>query len=118
MGTEYESMRASVRDGIDALEQATKWIVDTFQCDAKATAAVAVPYLDLFGTVAGGWALARSAALAHGKLGAPGADLDYLRAKTATARFYCAHILPVAGAQAVTVARGSESVVAFEESLF
>jgi alkylation response protein AidB-like acyl-CoA dehydrogenase len=118
MGTEYESMRASVRDGIDALEQATKWIVDTFQSDAKATAAVAVPYLDLFGTVAGGWALARSAALALGKLGAPGADQDYLRAKTATARFYCAHILPVAGAQAVTVARGSESVVAFEESLF
>ena len=57
--------------------------------------AVSVPYLKLFGTVAGGWMMARAALVAQAEVeGSPDADRDFLEAKLATARFYAEHELP------------------------
>jgi acyl-CoA dehydrogenase len=91
--------------------------VDTFLRDPKAGSAVAVPYLELFGTVAGGWLMAREAAAAHGKLENPASDREFLLAKIATARFYGEHILPRSRAYADTVVSGAASVTDFEEAL-
>ena len=118
LGAEYESTRSNFTSGIDALEAATRWLVDTFEKDPNAAAAVAVPYLELFGTVAGGWVMARAAVIAQRKLDEPGSDREYLTAKLATARFYGEHLLPKARAQADTVLSGSASVLGLDDALF
>jgi 3-(methylthio)propanoyl-CoA dehydrogenase len=109
---ELAGIGQSLTAGIDALEEATRWIVENFQQNPNAVFAVAVPYLKLFGTVGGGWMMARAAEIALKKRSAPGADTAFLDAKLATARFYCEHILPQAGAFKRTVVAGADSVLA------
>ncbi|HYC47747.1 MAG TPA: acyl-CoA dehydrogenase [Burkholderiales bacterium] len=103
---------------IDALERATQWLLQALQQDPKAAAAVSVPYLNLFGTVAGGWVHARAADIAKRRRSEPDSDRDFLTAKLTTARFYDEHILPRAQALASTVTTGADSVLALDESQF
>ena len=112
------SLRDGLKDALDGLEAATHWIVETFPANPKAVAAVAVPYLKLFGTVAGGWMMARAALVAREKLGQPDADREFLEAKLATARFYAEHELPKAATLAREVTRGAGSVLALDPSKF
>ena len=102
---------------IDDLAGATQWVVGTFPKDPNAVAAVSVPYLKLWGTVAGGWLMARAALVADSKLGA-GGDADFYRTKIATARFYAEHILPQAYGLASEVTGGAASVLALPEAQF
>ena len=108
----------SLSSAIDALDEATRWIVDTFQKNPNAVFAVGVPYLKLFGIVGGGWMMARAMLAAQRKRGEPGADAAFYDAKLTTARFYCAHILPQAAAFKQTVISGADSVLALAESQF
>ena len=108
----------SLSSAIDALDEATRWIVDTFQKNPNAVFAVGVPYLKLFGIVGGGWMMARAMLVAQRKRGEPGADAAFYDAKLTTARFYCAHILPQAAAFKQTVISGADSVLALAESQF
>ena len=112
------SVRANLKEGVDNLEAATRWLVETYAKDPKAASGVAVPYLKLFGTVAGGWMMARAALVAQAKLKDPGADRDFLEAKLATARFYCEHELPRAIPLAREVTRGAASVIALDPAKF
>jgi alkylation response protein AidB-like acyl-CoA dehydrogenase len=112
------STRANFREAVDGLEAATRWVVDAFPKDAKAVAAVAVPYLKLFGTVAGGWMMARAALFAAEKLRQPDADSEFLETKLATARFYAEHELPRAIPLAREVTHGARSVLALEPGRF
>jgi 3-(methylthio)propanoyl-CoA dehydrogenase len=106
------------REAVDGLEAATRWIVETFAKDPRAVAAVSVPYLKLFGTVAGGWMMARSAVIAREQLKQPDADQDYLHGKLASARFYAEHELPRALPLAREVTGGAGSVLALDPSKF
>jgi len=117
-GESLASTRVNLREGVDSLDAATRWIVETFPGNPKAVAAVAVPYLKLFGTVAGGWMMARAALVAQEKLKQPDADRDFLQAKLATARFYAEHELPRALPLAREVTRGAESVLALDPGKF
>jgi len=81
-------------------------------------ALVSVPYLKLFGTVAGGWMMARAALVAGEKLKQPDADRDFLQTKLATARFYAEHELPRALPLAREVTRGADSVLALDPAKF
>ncbi len=111
-------MRKALSDGVDALDAATDWLLATFPTNAKAAVAGAVPYLELWGTVAGGWQMVRAALIAKRHLDAGTTDHDFYRAKLATARFYADHILPLAPAHAHTVMHGSISTLALNEALF
>jgi hypothetical protein len=111
-------VRANLTEAVDTLESATQWVVETFAKDPKAVAAVSVPYLKLFGTVAGGWMMARAAAAASEKLKQPDADQDFLADKIATARFYAEHELPKAIPHAREVVRGAGSVLALGPERF
>ena len=104
--------------GIDALDEATRWIVETFPKNPNAVFAVAVPYLKLFGTVGGGWMMARAAEVAQRKRGEPGGDTAFYDTKLVTAQFYSEHILPQAAAYKHTVISGAGSVMALAESQF
>jgi hypothetical protein len=117
-GTELASTRANLREAVDGLDAATRWVVDTFPGNPKAAAGVSVPYLKLFGTVAGGWMMARAALIAQEKLRQPDADRDFLEAKLATARFYAEHELPRALPLAREVTGGAGSVLALDPGRF
>ncbi len=117
-GEMVASLRANLKEAVDNLETSTRWLVDTYPKDAKAASGVAVPYLKLFGTVAGGWMMARAALVAQARLEDPAADRDFLEAKLATARFYAEHVLPQATPLAREVTRGAGSVLALDVARF
>jgi 3-(methylthio)propanoyl-CoA dehydrogenase len=112
------SMREGMKEAVDSLEAATRWIVETYPSNPKAVAAVSVPYLKLFGTVAGGWMMARAAVAAGKALKQPDADREFLEGKLASARFYAEHELPRAAPLAREITRGAASVLALDPSKF
>jgi alkylation response protein AidB-like acyl-CoA dehydrogenase len=117
-GGELAGVRANLKEAVDGLDAATRWLVETYPRNANAAAGVSVPYLKLFGTVAGGWMMARAARVALEKIGRPGTDRDFLEGKLATARFYAEHELPKAIPLAREVTRGADSVLALEPGRF
>jgi alkylation response protein AidB-like acyl-CoA dehydrogenase len=112
------SLRDGFKDALEGLEGATRWIVDTFPSNPRAVAAVSVPYLKLFGTVAGGWMMARAALAAAERLRQPDADREFLEGKLAASRFYAEHELPRAATLAREVTRGADSVLALDPGKF
>ena len=112
------AQRGNLEHAVDGLNRATQWLVDTFPQDPNAVAAVSVPYLKLWGTVAGGWLMARAALIAETQLSAGAVDADFYRAKIATARFYGEHILPQASGLASEVVNGAGSVLTLTEAQF
>ncbi len=102
---------------IGQLKESTQWIVETFPGNPAAVAAGSVYYLKLMGITLGGWMMARSAQIAARALEAGEGDATFLRGKLLTARFYADHILPQSMSLAAVVMRGSDSVLAIEESL-
>ena len=117
-GESLASMRDGLKQAVDGLDEATRWLVETYPRDPKAASGVSVPYLKLFGTVAGGWMMARAALIAQAKLEDPDADRDFLEAKLATARFYAEHELPKAMSLSREVTRGAGSVLALDPARF
>jgi alkylation response protein AidB-like acyl-CoA dehydrogenase len=117
-GESFAGMHRGYVQAVHALEAATRWLVDHYRQQPEAAAAVAVPYLKLFGTVAGGWLMARAALIARERLAAPGADREFLEAKLATARFYLEHLLPQAAALSQTVTAGAASTLALDPAAF
>jgi len=117
-GEEVASMRVNLKEAVECLDSATRWLVETFPKNPRAASGVAVPYLKLFGTVAGGWMMARAALVAQKKLRQPDADRDFLEGKLATARFYAEHELPKAFPLAREVTRGADSVLALDPAKF
>jgi hypothetical protein len=103
-------------DGVSALAEATDWLLETYPNDVKAATAGSVPYLKLWGTVAGGWQMARAALIAKHQLDADSEDHDFYRAKLATARFFAEHFLPLAYAYKQAIVHGSASVLALDEA--
>ncbi|HEX5464565.1 MAG TPA: acyl-CoA dehydrogenase [Burkholderiales bacterium] len=116
--SEFAAIRAALNGGIAALRAATDWVIETHPRDPQATAAASVPYLKLFGCVAGGWQMARAALRAQTMSDAGDGDDDFLSAKKLSARFYADHILPRAAAHAHAVIYGTDSVLASAEASF
>ena len=77
--------------------------------------AVSVPYLKLCGYVAGGWLLARSAAVAAQHK--DGAERDFYQGKVRSALFYAEQVLPAVFGLARVVTNGSSSVVETDAAL-
>ncbi len=111
-------IRRSLSEGVSALTEATDWLLATFPHNMKAAAAGAVPFLKLFGVVAGGWQMTRAALIGKRRLDEGTEDYDFYRAKIATARFYAEHVLPLAQAYKQEIVNGSTSVLALEETQF
>jgi acyl-CoA dehydrogenase len=100
---------------IGALEEAVRYVVENYPKDIRAVSVGAVPMLKLFGIVAGGWQLLRSAAIAQERLGAAGqseADAGFYKAKISSARFYADYLLPQATAFAHAIVRGAAGALA------
>jgi hypothetical protein len=94
---------------VGSLEAATDWMVENWPADPAICLAGAAPYLRLFGTVAGGWIMARAALGAKRRLAAGTGGEGFCRAKIATAHFYAEQYLP--GAAALLPAIGGGATV-------
>ena len=108
---DLKAIGARLAVAVDALNRAGGWIVERFPVDVRAASASAVPFLRLFGVVAGGWQMARAALVAQARVDA-GDDDSFYHAKVITARFYADHLLTQAEGLASTVVDGSGAVLA------
>ena len=117
----FQSIRAQLVDAVTAFEKATLWIFENGLQDPNDAAAGASNYLRMFGTVYGGHLLAKCALAAQRLLDEDGHDevqLDYLRAKIVTARFYAEQVLPLGTALLGPVTAGKEMLYAIPEEAF
>ena len=109
-GDRFGSMRKLLADGVAALEQATGWLAMNGMQDPNQAAAGATPYLNMLGTVAGGFFLAKSALAASRLLEEGASDKEFLEAKIATARFYAEQLLPLGTALLGPITAGKETL--------
>ena len=100
------------------LKQAIDWVVGAFGAHPREAHAGAVAYLRLWGLVAGGWQLGRSALIAARHLHDGVGDARFLRAKIVTARYYAECLLPQAHACLQTLVEGGEAAVAMPVESF
>jgi hypothetical protein len=95
-GEDIARIRARYAGAVDALDQAGDWLIAEAPRDRARALAGATPFLRLFGLVAGGTVMVRSALAALDAMGEAGVEADALAAKLKTALFYCETILPQA----------------------
>jgi 3-(methylthio)propanoyl-CoA dehydrogenase len=117
-GDDMTVIRQRLADGAEALARATDWLIKTYPDDPARALAGAVPYLTLFGTVTGGWLLAKAALAAQRRLTEGPADAAFYEAKLVTARFYAESLLPQSDGLATVVTDGGGSVMALAEDQF
>jgi butyryl-CoA dehydrogenase len=101
-----------------ALNETSQWIGMNAMGDLHKAFACSVPYLRFWGTVAGGWQMARAAQIAAGKIAEGDVDAEFYRAKLATAAFYASHVLAQNSAFARQITESSADVMALSETQF
>jgi acyl-CoA dehydrogenase len=114
---DFPAIRENLAAGIQALEHATQWMLQTIGKDPDAALGASVNYMMLTGYVCGGWQMARAALVARARLTA-GEDEDFCRAKIATSRFYAEQVLPKANALLTAVRSGASTALALEQEQF
>lgn len=108
-GESMTSIGGRLAEAIDAMNEATAWLLEHGAADPNDALAGASPYLRLCAQTVGGWLLARSAQAAVKLLAGDsgsrddrdgddvgGYDRAFLEGKVATARFYADNLLPMA----------------------
>lgn len=114
-----EAVKADLAGAIDALEEATNYLLDLgSKGELEAIAAVTVSYLQAFGYIAGGMMMGRAAAAALNWAEEAGSDAEFCQQKTDTVLFYIGHILPRYRSHLETVKKGGDAVTAFASSMF
>ncbi len=93
-GDDAQVIGQALLHSLATLETATDWVAERTKTDPRAVAAGAAVFLRLFGLVAGGGMMVKSADRALGLQAAGQGDAAYLDAKLIVARFYAEHYLP------------------------
>ena len=115
---DIKAIRESLARGVAALGEASMWLAGKAMAGNLAEPfAGSVPYLKLWGNVAGGWQMARAALISEKKI-AGGSSDPFYAAKLKTARFYADHILPYALSLKAEVTKGSGSTLSMTEAEF
>jgi 3-(methylthio)propanoyl-CoA dehydrogenase len=100
-----------------ALIDVIEFVAGNTKASPNAVFAGSVPYLMLAGNVFAGWQMARSLLAAEDEMAA-GVDVDFMKAKITTARFYADHMLSKAGGMRDSIVEGAESVTALALEAF
>lgn len=114
---DVKHIRAELDKAIDTLAEVSQWIGMNAMGDLKKAFACSVPYLKLWGIVAGGHQMARAARISEQKIAAGDSDPFYA-AKIATARFYADHVLAQALFLKHQITQGSGDVMTLTEEQF
>ena len=115
--TSVAAVLAAAREALSQLRAATEALLVQISGTPAAAYAVSVPYLNLCGTVFGGWLMARAAHIAAQQIAAGSGDQAFWRAKLQGARFYAAQTLPLALALSRTVRSGGSAVAEADAEL-
>jgi len=111
------AIKAQLNAGVDTLAEVSQWIGMNAMSDLNKAFACSVPYLKLWGIVAGGWQMARAAQISAEKIAAGSGD-EFYRAKLTTARFYADHILSQAIYLKHQIVQGASSVMTLTEEQY
>ena len=111
-------LRTALTSGIAALNEATDWILARTIESRSDAASGAMNYLRLWGTVTGGWLMAKSALEATSDLRREVGNPKFLKAKVLTARFYGEHILPRAEGLKAAATAGAGTLMAMDNDAF
>jgi alkylation response protein AidB-like acyl-CoA dehydrogenase len=103
---------------LTTLNETSQWIGMNAMGDLHKAFACSVPYLRLWGVVAGGWQMARAAQIAAAKIAAGDGETEFYRAKLATASFYATHVLSQAAWYQRQILDGSGDVMRLTEAQF
>ncbi|HZZ65151.1 MAG TPA: acyl-CoA dehydrogenase C-terminal domain-containing protein [Candidatus Baltobacteraceae bacterium] len=102
---------------IAAVSETSQFIGMTAMGDLRKAVACSVPYLKLWGITAGGWQMARAAAISAQHL-ANGRSEEFYAAKIATAKFYASHVLTQSAYLKREIIEGSGDVMTLSEGQF
>jgi alkylation response protein AidB-like acyl-CoA dehydrogenase len=102
---------------IATLAEVSQWIGMNAMGDLHKAFACSVPYLKLWGVVAGGWQMARAAKIAADKIAAGDKDPFY-PAKITTSKFYASHVLTQGAWYKRQIIDGSGDVMTLPEEAF
>lgn len=114
-GDEFATIAKSLDENVRLLETAIHKILAEGADNVHLAGAVAFNVLMAFGTIAGGWQLARAALIAKDKMAE---DPSFYGTKIVTARFFAEQIMPRAQGFLVAAAAGSDTIMALEDSQF
>jgi alkylation response protein AidB-like acyl-CoA dehydrogenase len=117
-GGELSDIGAALQRSVDAASDACQWILDNAEQSRDVAGAAGVNFMLLLGYVCGGWVMGMAALKASEKLAAGTGDTAFLKAKLITAKFYCEHLLPRAGACLESVKAGPQSMMDMPVELF
>jgi alkylation response protein AidB-like acyl-CoA dehydrogenase len=117
-GDDFAAISTAFAHGLQAVSEAAEHVATQFGKDIKGVHVGAVPFLKLFGIVAGGWQMARAALAAQKKLAAGEGDAGFYKAKIATARFYADHVLSQAPGLSYAVIKGGPGALELAEDQF
>jgi hypothetical protein len=116
-GPQLAQIGLALASGVDAVREATNWILADGQAEPSGALAGATPYLRLFGLVIGGWLMARSALAASEMLhSGDGPGTVFLHEKISTAHFYAQQLLPQASGLLPPVTAGAGPLFAIDLS--
>ena len=115
---DVKALAVELLRGIDALTQTSQAIGMSAMGDLRKGVACSVPYLKLWGIVAGGWQMARAAKIAADKVAAGDSDTEFYKAKLATARFFADHVLSQSRWLQHEILQGPASVMALSDEGF
>ena len=117
--TTLHAVHRHLTAGRSALGAATDWVVSTMPTNPEAGASPSALFLKLFGLVAGGWEMARSALAARRALAAgANGDARYLEGKLVTVRHYADHVLSQAPGLLDAITAGGDTVMGLAEDQF
>ena len=93
------------------------FVAGNTKASPNAVFAGSVPYLMLAGNVVAGWQMGRALLVAQDQL-SKGVDVDFMKAKIVTARFYADHLLTKAGGMRDSIVEGADCVTALALEAF
>jgi 3-(methylthio)propanoyl-CoA dehydrogenase len=113
-----KSIGEALLKSLATLTEVSQWMGMTGMGDMNTALACSVPYLKMWGVIAGGWQMARAAKIASEKLAAGDPEAEFYKAKLATAKFYSTHVLSQAAYYKRQIIDGSADVMTLTDDQF
>jgi alkylation response protein AidB-like acyl-CoA dehydrogenase len=117
-GDAVASIHRELGSAIDALEEATNWILSEGLSDPVQALSAATPYQRLFATAVAGWLMGVQALAAQKLIDSSAPDADVAQVKLVTARFFAEHLLPQVHGLVSPVKAGKDDLFALTADQF
>src|SRR5215469_11043873 len=114
---DVKAMGESVLKSLAALTEVSQWVGMNAMGDLRKAFACSVPYLKLWGVIAGAWQMLRASIVAAKKINEGDKDPFYA-AKITTSKFYMSHVLSQGAYYKKQIIEGSGDVMALPEEAF